>query len=133
MNNNIYKQSIAYDIMKINFSTVLKNLKGVSIKTKDEDGKEIDMDLSFVSSNALLAEFPQQQNQPQEDGRSKQLRANLARKIFNGGVVEVTAEEITKIKERIAKAYGALIVGEAYDILEAAEAPEEEESPKSKK
>ena len=43
------------------------------------------------------------------------------------GVIEVTAEEITKIKDRIARAYGALIVGEAYNILEAAKTPMEKE------
>ncbi len=115
--------------MEIDFSIVLKNLKGKPLKTIDNK-EEVVMDLAFVSSTSLLAEFPDEPNKPKENGRSKQVRANLAKKVFHGGIVEVTAEEITKIKDHIAKCYGALIVAESYDILEGAKTPSETTSTK---
>ena len=46
-------------------------------------------------------------------------RLALALKVGRGGDVDVTTDEIVLFKERVAKRYGTLIGGRAYDLLEA--------------
>ena len=60
----------------------------------------------------------QEQGDKLEKGTVKIKRYELARKINEGGEVEVTAEDISMIKERVGIAFGTLIVGSVYDILE---------------
>lgn len=43
----------------------------------------------------------------------------IAQRVFAGGEVELTAEEITLIKARIGKLFPVLIVGQAFRMLEA--------------
>ena len=42
----------------------------------------------------------------------------LAKKVSEGGEIELKSEEISKIKEKIGKYMGALIVGQVWDALE---------------
>jgi len=102
--------------MKINFDSKIKNLKNENMKLST-DGKESDVILKDVSINALLADIREQGVKP-ETGREKLKKFKLARKIDAGGEIELTAEEISLIKEKIGKGYSTLVVGRAYELLE---------------
>lgn len=103
--------------MKINFDSKLTDLKGNTIK-ENIDGKEVESTLKDPCLNALLADVKKPQNAPIETGRDKFKKYNLAKKISEGGVVDITAEEITLIKEQLGLAYSALVVGMCWDVLE---------------
>lgn len=42
----------------------------------------------------------------------------LAQKLHAGGVVDLSAEEIAQLKDRIGRGYSALVVGRAFELLE---------------
>lgn len=72
--------------------------------------------LATVAINALLATFEDERSLP---GVEKAQRMQLALKITaNPREVEVSAEQLAKIKELIGKAFPPLIVGRAYELLE---------------
>ena len=103
--------------MKIDFDAKILNLKKESIKTLI-DGKEKELILKDVCVNALLSEAPPTQNQPAQTGMQKLKKYKLSQKIFEGGEIEITAEDISLIKESIGQVYNTLIVGAAYNLLE---------------
>lgn len=84
------------------------------------DGTPIDHEgsvftLKRASVNALLTPFDDERNLP---GEKKLERYKLASRIYAGGNIDVTAEEISLLKDLLSKAYSALIVGQAYIALE---------------
>jgi hypothetical protein len=96
--------------MKIDFATVLRDKKGEPMKAEDE--KEVT--LGNVAETALLASF--QDEALKLEGSEKVKRFKIAMKI--DGVTDMTPEEVVKIKELVGKAFGPLIVGRAYEILD---------------
>lgn len=98
--------------MKVNFDIVIRDLKGIAIKDGD-----IDFRLSDVACTALLAPYPDEKDL---DGKTKIRRFKLAEKIAgaNGAGVDLSVEDIADLKLLIGKAYAALIVGRAYQILD---------------
>ena len=93
--------------MKINFNQPIKNIRGEEIK---------DLMLKTVSVDALLATFPDEQSL---SGEEKAKRYVLATRIYaNPKELDLTVEEVAKIKQLIGKGYGPLIVGQAWDMLE---------------
>lgn len=98
--------------MKIDVSKPLKNLAGLHLK--DVDG---DMTLKVACVAALMGQYEGENL----DGQEKFKRYELAKKIYAGGEVELSVEEIAKIKPLIAKGFGPVVVGPAYDILEGKE------------
>ncbi len=97
--------------MKRDFQQPIVNLEGKPLK--DEDGKPVT--LCSVALNALLASIPNDI----VTGEAKAKRYALALKINDHpGDVNVTAEELTLLKEQIGKIYAPLVVGRAYDLLE---------------
>ena len=65
--------------------------------------------------NALLAEFPNEQVEPDE----KYKKYLLFQKFHNAnGTIDLESEEVSLVKSRIGKAYGTLVMGQAYDMLE---------------
>jgi hypothetical protein len=100
--------------MKINFKQVLKDLDGNEIKIRTGEKEEKTSTLGLVSANALLAEL-QGENL---SGVSKIKNYELAVIVYSAKDTDLTAEEIVLIKERIAKIYGALIVGQTSKMLE---------------
>lgn len=94
--------------MKINFDQQIKDLTGNPIK---EEGKEVV--LKTVCVNALLASNPKKEI----SGQEKLDRYELARKVNDGGEVEITSEEIVKIKESV-DIYPTIIYGEVCNLLE---------------
>jgi len=69
-----------------------------------------------VAIEALFATFKDEENL---SGEEKLKRWELASKIkINPDPVELKVEEIALLKKLIGKAYGALIVGQAWKVLE---------------
>lgn len=103
--------------MKINFDAQLYDLDNRPIfEGKPDEQKEVT--LKTVSINAMLTPTSPGPNQPSENGRSKLKNYKLAKNINKGGIVELEAEEISSLKEKIGKIYSAIIVGSAYELLE---------------
>jgi hypothetical protein len=97
-------------MMKVDFDTVLRDLKGTAIK--DGDGE---FTLGAASATALLSPYPDEQNL---DPKDKVRRYKLATKIADGGEVDLSIEEIADLKKLIGKAFPPLVVGRAYEILD---------------
>lgn len=114
-NSHIYKLKVLSLIMKVDFNSKILNLKGEPVK----DGKENEeVILKDICVNSLLFDKPATQGERPQTGKDKLIKYNLAQKIFVGGEVEVTAEEITLMKKAIGELYTTLIVGSAWKLLE---------------
>jgi len=96
--------------MKIQMNQELKRLDGVPLK----DGENV-VALKKPCVEALLGIYPDETGLSGED---KLLRWRLAQRIDKGGEVELAAENIALIKKLVAKAYGPLIVGQVWELLE---------------
>ena len=98
--------------MKINFEQVLVDLDGDPIK--DDTKKDSrDATLGSVARNALLARFPDEQNL---SGDEQFHRYELAS--FTKGGHDWPAEDVALLKKLISKAYGPLIIGRSYELIE---------------
>src|SRR3972149_6799604 len=103
--------------MKINFNQKLKGLDGELMK--DEFGKEVLLSLPCI--NSLLATPQGETIEPVE----KLLRFALAQKITKAkGPVDVTIEEVAKIKELTGKYMATLVMGSVWEILESSNGKE---------
>jgi hypothetical protein len=96
--------------MKIDFNKQLLDMDNKSIM----EAKDKPLLLDKVCVNAVLSEIPDEKT----TGESKLLRFKLAKKIYGASEVEVTAEEIVLIKDRVGKQYLPLIVGQVFEYLE---------------
>ena len=96
--------------MKINFNVALKNLAG---KTLKNEGK--DVTLKDISINALLGNYKDENI----DGNEKLKRFILATKISEAtGEIELENDDITLIKNMIAKGYSTVVTARAWQILD---------------
>lgn len=100
--------------MKINFKQTFKDLDGKEIKIKTGEKEENVVTLASVSANALLAEL-QNENL---SGVAKIKNYELAVVVYSAKEIDLTAEEVVLLKERITKTHGTLIVGQANKMLE---------------
>jgi hypothetical protein len=96
--------------MKINFSKVLTTVQGEPIKV---EGKILELKDACIT--CLMQMLPSDQ----EDGTGKAAfdRLELARRINAGGEIEITAAEALLIQGRAPKAYGTLVSGQIYELL----------------
>lgn len=128
--------------MKINFDEVLKNAEGeddlklgitadellrkiaITLTEKGSITKEgleeflkeqKPFQLKTVAINALMSTFEDEKNLSGEDKLSRYV---LSCKIRSGGECDLTVDEISIIKKLIGKAYGTLIVGQTWPMLE---------------
>lgn len=101
----------------IDFTSILTDLDHKPLL--DGDGKDPNniLTLGKISSRALCGQYPDEQTLP---GDEKFKRGLLAMKIEKESKAVLTAEEISKIKLVIGKGYGALIVADAYPLLDPA-------------
>jgi hypothetical protein len=100
--------------MKITITTPMKTLAGAPILDPDKQS----VTLQTVSIEALMA-FPIDDADKTMSGKQKAALHSLAERFYQASeAVEMTAEEVTLLKERIGKAYGPLIVGQAWRMLE---------------
>lgn len=97
--------------MKLNFSAVINDLEGNPCK----DAKGDNATLGSITVEALMATFPDEQNLL---GADKVKRFRLAEQAFKGGTQEVEVDDVALLKTLIGKAYGPLVVGRAYDLIE---------------
>lgn len=96
--------------MKVDFSQPVKTLQGENIK--DPDGK--DFTLQAVCTNALLAE-----SEEKISGQEKCDRYALALAIHAAvEPYDLSAENISKLKDLVGKTYTTLVVGQAFQMLD---------------
>lgn len=74
-----------------------------------------ELTLSDVVVGALEAVLESDRN---EDPKKRFERDQLARKVYKKKDVAITVEEITLMKDRVGRAYGASIVGAAWPMLD---------------
>ena len=101
--------------MVINVSKNLKTLTGETLKDSDGQGNAIDATLRMACVNALLAPLGQGKS---ESGMDKVKKYELAKRIYAADEVELSAEDISLIKERVGTVYPAMIVGQVFEMLE---------------
>lgn len=127
--------------MKINFSEKMIGFDGTKIyndgkQARTDDGKRMFLEdgitpviipseevatLADICKKALLRLL---QTDRELCGEKKFEYAQLAERTYKGGVCEVTAEEITLLKERIGLMFEPMIVGICYKIFESAKTDE---------
>lgn len=98
--------------LAIDFNQELKQLNGHSFV--DPDGKETKTTLGQICEQALLAAYPDEKDLP---GAEKFERWKLATKV-KGPDVNLSSEELTKLKMLIGKAFPPLVVGQAWKMLD---------------
>jgi len=97
--------------MTIDFSQPFRNINGAPLI---DQGSDVPMTLGSVAVNALLLNFPNDQTPVDE----KVWRWKLALKIHGGSEVTIGLEDAALIKKMIGTAYGPLVVGQAFAMLE---------------
>lgn len=106
--------------MRRNFDQPILDLWGKPIRPQNPKGEYIEsaeaLTLTTVALNALLNTYEDERGLT---GKEKADRMQLALKInAKPKETDLTAEQLAKLKELIGKAYGPLIVGRAYELLE---------------
>src|ERR1700758_5321084 len=86
-------------------------------KILDFDGKEFTPPLA-LKDMCLTAAVGTLPSDPQLTTEKKVILYRLGQKVHAGGIVDLTAEEIALLKERIAAGYGILAMGRAFELLE---------------
>lgn len=101
----------------IDFTQVLTNLDGSPVVA--QEGKP-EPTLGAICEQALLATFADERDATGKEtieGKEKFERWKLAAKV-HGKDVSLSAEELSLIKKLVGKAYGPLIVGQAWTMLD---------------
>ena len=102
--------------MKVNFGAPITDLRGEIIN--GPDGKMFT--LGKVAVEALSATYKDEaEGKTQLSGEEKVKRFKLAVIAVGEEVADVSVEDIATMKKLIGKAYPPLVVGRAYEILEA--------------
>ena len=96
--------------MKIDFSAEILDLNGASIQDGDKT-----LLLSAVACTALLNNYQDEQSLT---GETKVKRFRLAQAAASSKVIDLPVEDIAELKRLIAKAFGPLIVGRSFDLIE---------------
>jgi hypothetical protein len=80
------------------------------------DEKQKPLNFKTIICNALLANYQDEASLP---GKEKLDRWHLAQRVHGSGVsIEVTAEEISSIKNLVAKGYSTPVSAQVWEILE---------------
>lgn len=109
--------------MKIDFSQAITSLDGTPAKA-DPASDEV-VTLGAVSINALLSPLSDPRtNQPESLAATEKVRyAKLAQDIFSATApLDLKAEDIALLKERIGRGFAPLTVARAWDLLDPATA-----------
>ena len=101
--------------MKINVSTELLDLQGKVLKLGNE--KDENATVALVCKMALL-------NDDSQNGMDKYESWKLAREFEKGGELELTSEQISKVKKLVHKIFTPTYIGPVFDILEGVETKE---------
>lgn len=104
--------------MKVDLSGQILDMNKEPVFLTNEKGEKTDKPAKFkiICTNALLTSFEDERDL---QGDEKYKRFKLADKINTADAeVELSAEEIGLIKKMVGKGYGALFVGQIYDLFE---------------
>lgn len=99
--------------MKIDLSAKILDLDGSTIRTGARGEK--DFTLGSAVCTALLTPDPKESDISAEE---KLRRFNLATKLYDGGVQDLSVEDISLLKLLIGRAYPALTVGRCFALLD---------------
>jgi len=97
--------------MKINFEKEIQTIEGGPIIWREKDKTF----LKQVAVDVLQLTF---QDETSLSGEEKAKRWLLATRIYANSDVDLTIDEVSLIKKLIGKAFGPIIVGPAFEILE---------------
>ena len=99
--------------MKIDFSAILLNLRDEPLMQPGENGalSTAPATLAWIASEALLRATDD------KDGQKKYKLYALAMKVGNGGEVDLKAEDVALLKQKIGEQFAPLVVGRAFDLL----------------
>jgi hypothetical protein len=98
--------------MVLNTIQALVNFNGKPLQEM-VDGKLVDITVRTVTVNVLLS--PKEKDK----GTDKIRKYDLAMRIYKEDSVQLTLEEATLIKELVGEAFGPIVVGQLYKMLEA--------------
>ena len=98
--------------MKINFDSKLMGLDGKALVFIEGDTRR-DMLLKDAAVEALMLQLVHENS----SGEEKLRRYELARKIYDGGELDLTPEDVSLIKQRIGAGYSVAVVGSAFTLL----------------
>lgn len=93
--------------MQRDFSHAILKIDGTEFEDKPT--------LGTVSFLALTTQLPSDRDM---SGAKKVQLYALAQKVHAGGVQDMTAEELSTLKDRIGQAFGVLVVGAAWKLLD---------------
>jgi hypothetical protein len=100
------------------FTKVLRAFDGSpAIDNVLKDNTQINTTLGLVCRKALLSTMPGEKNGSWEDQFKRHM---IADRIERNPRCDITAEEITLLKERIATIYGPLVTGQCVELLDPA-------------
>lgn len=102
-------------MVSIDFSKQILDLSGVAL----QEGEKA-LTLGAVAASGLLAQFANEANLAVS---TKLTRYQIALKVATGALQDLTAEEVTALKDVIGRAFNPLVVGRAFDILDPPPAP----------
>lgn len=103
--------------MKLPVNDTLKNIFGEPLLAPaGDDQQPTPMTLALVAQNALLGSLKGDENL---DGSGKLTLYQLATKTADPNA-DYSVEEVSDIKKRIGRAYGPVVVGPAWAMIEAA-------------
>lgn len=106
--------------MRVDFSKALKGIKGECIPLEAHNPNGPKARLGDVAVEALMTDHQQRDQGAQ--GKHKIHRWNIAKKIHKAlgadGMVELIAEDVALIKDRLAMWYGPGVIGPAYEAIE---------------
>lgn len=98
------------------FTKVLRSFDGgEAVEGVNKDDTPIKTTLGSVCRKALLSQVHGEQNGTWEDQFRRHM---IADRIQNNPRCDLTAEEITLLKERIARIYGPLVTGQCVELLD---------------
>jgi hypothetical protein len=127
-------KSLSGDIIRsdsarhIDFTQIIKDLDGKPLPINIEGKLPSVATLGQVAKDALVNNL---QEDAQLSGSAKFDHWTLALKVYpNKSDVVLTAEEVATIKERIGKAFGPVVVGPAWTMLDPASKKEMKEGSK---
>jgi hypothetical protein len=99
-------------IVKLSLDEVLKDAKGLPFNDKAKLGDAIYSALNAAMPTDQQLSLPEQMK-----------RYRLLQRIGVGGEIDVTAEDIAMIKDRVSKVFPISVVGAVVDAVEALSAP----------
>lgn len=98
--------------MKVDVTQVFKTMDGQVMIDNDGKGNAVEATLRMAIVNAVLSPVER------ESGIEKAKKYDLAMRVYKEDEVDLKAEEITLIKERVGEVFPPLIVGQVFNLLE---------------